>query len=131
MRSTCPSRTTLLIRRSCSSSRRLSVAPFIMVGTTARSVRSTSSFSSRRSYTSSTDSDEVLRTDRAVEENDERSEEHTSELQSRSDLVCRLLLEKKKKKDTNHRLSDKNAPQLDGRQQSQRGHILRKPAIHP
>src|SRR5260221_10444195 len=29
-----------------------------------------------------------------------RSEEHTSELQSHSDLVCRLLLEKKK---TNHR----------------------------
>src|SRR5206468_10479172 len=28
----------------------------------------------------------------------DRSEEHTSELQSRSDLVCRLLLEKKKKK---------------------------------
>src|SRR5438105_6062495 len=27
-----------------------------------------------------------------------RSEEHTSELQSRVDLVCRLLLEKKKKK---------------------------------
>src|SRR3989440_5511787 len=27
-----------------------------------------------------------------------RSEEHTSELQSRSDLVCRLLLEKKKTK---------------------------------
>src|SRR2546421_3474973 len=27
-----------------------------------------------------------------------RSEEHTSELQSRSDLVCRLLLEKKKDK---------------------------------
>src|SRR5206468_9190400 len=32
-----------------------------------------------------------------------RSEEHTSELQSRSDLVCRLLLEKKKKtKKKNH-----------------------------
>src|SRR5687768_18316119 len=31
----------------------------------------------------------------------ERSEEHTSELQSRLHLVCRLLLEKKKKK-TNH-----------------------------
>src|SRR5712664_4851323 len=31
-----------------------------------------------------------------------RSEEHTSELQSRSDLVCRLLLEKKKKTDTKH-----------------------------
>src|SRR5206468_12849460 len=30
-----------------------------------------------------------------------RSEEHTSELQSRSDLVCRLLLEKKKKKNIN------------------------------
>src|SRR5438034_4412845 len=28
----------------------------------------------------------------------ERSEEHTSELQSHSDLVCRLLLEKKKEK---------------------------------
>src|SRR3712207_8950401 len=34
----------------------------------------------------------------------ERSEEHTSELQSRQYLVCRLLLEKKTKKDTiNHR----------------------------
>src|SRR2546421_9597199 len=31
-----------------------------------------------------------------------RSEEHTSELQSRSDLVCRLLLEKKKKKVREH-----------------------------
>src|SRR2546428_4827276 len=31
-----------------------------------------------------------------------RSEEHTSELQSRSDLVCRLLLEKKKKQITWH-----------------------------
>src|SRR5690349_22435949 len=30
----------------------------------------------------------------------DRSEEHTSELQSRRDLVCRLLLEKKKKRDT-------------------------------
>src|SRR5437667_8320719 len=29
-----------------------------------------------------------------------RSEEHTSELQSHHDLVCRLLLEKKKKKTT-------------------------------
>src|SRR5438034_1488784 len=29
-----------------------------------------------------------------------RSEEHTSELQSHSDLVCRLLLEKKKNSDT-------------------------------
>src|SRR2546427_3034163 len=30
-----------------------------------------------------------------------RSEEHTSELQSQSNLVCRLLLEKKKKQPTN------------------------------
>src|SRR3989440_6788253 len=33
----------------------------------------------------------------AVAISQRRSEEHTSELQSRSDLVCRLLLEKKKK----------------------------------
>src|SRR5258707_3610736 len=32
-----------------------------------------------------------------VENGDHRSEEHTSELQSRQYLVCRLLLEKKKK----------------------------------
>src|SRR2546427_2641408 len=32
-----------------------------------------------------------------------RSEEHTSELQSQSNLVCRLLLEKKKKKNTTNR----------------------------
>src|SRR5690349_23180771 len=35
-----------------------------------------------------------------------RSEEHTSELQSRRDLVCRLLLEKKKKKLNHHCLPD-------------------------
>src|SRR5437588_5872701 len=34
-----------------------------------------------------------------------RSEEHTSELQSHSDLVCRLLLEKKKNTETRNRLS--------------------------
>src|SRR5438105_12305612 len=33
-----------------------------------------------------------------------RSEEHTSELQSRVDLVCRLLLEKKKKKRTTNKM---------------------------
>src|SRR5437588_13061006 len=38
----------------------------------------------------------VLAADQADEH---RSEEHTSELQSHSDLVCRLLLEKKKKKE--------------------------------
>src|SRR6266496_1519675 len=42
-----------------------------------------------------------------------RSEEHTSELQSRRDLVCRLLLEKKKtkKKDQKHnKQKDKKKP---------------------
>src|SRR5258707_3520910 len=33
-----------------------------------------------------------------------RSEEHTSELQSRQYLVCRLLLEKKKKKNNNRQI---------------------------
>src|SRR3989442_4291558 len=33
-----------------------------------------------------------------------RSEEHTSELQSRPHLVCRLLLEKKKKSSTHHNI---------------------------
>src|SRR2546430_10147869 len=32
-----------------------------------------------------------------IEAGDKRSEEHTSELQSQSNLVCRLLLEKKKR----------------------------------
>src|SRR5438874_9964594 len=36
-----------------------------------------------------------------------RSEEHTSELQSRRDLVCRLLLEKKKKKKKNNKKKKK------------------------
>src|SRR2546422_4594357 len=41
----------------------------------------------------------------------DRSEEHTSELQSRLHLVCRLLLEKKKKK-TNQRTQLLADPQL-------------------
>src|SRR5690349_23120291 len=36
-----------------------------------------------------------------------RSEEHTSELQSRRDLVCRLLLEKKKKNKKNAHMRKK------------------------
>src|SRR2546427_9497139 len=39
---------------------------------------------------------------RAGQGGDGRSEEHTSELQSQSNLVCRLLLEKKKKKRSAH-----------------------------
>src|SRR2546422_4012053 len=42
-----------------------------------------------------------------------RSEEHTSELQSRLHLVCRLLLEKKKKKNTHEPIAvNKNKSQL-------------------
>src|SRR5688572_32040739 len=37
-----------------------------------------------------------------------RSEEHTSELQSQSNLVCRLLLEKKKKKNNNNNNTNQN-----------------------
>src|SRR5690606_41681780 len=47
---------------------------------------------------------EVAHADHAAAEDQrhhERSEEHTSELQSREKLVCRLLLEKKKYKNIN------------------------------
>src|SRR2546427_6980632 len=40
-----------------------------------------------------------------------RSEEHTSELQSQSNLVCRLLLEKKKKRYSYRRYETPNMPQ--------------------
>src|SRR2546427_5871984 len=40
----------------------------------------------------------------------ERSEEHTSELQSQSNLVCRLLLEKKKKQRPRGRPQHPHAP---------------------
>src|SRR2546427_9637412 len=40
----------------------------------------------------------------------QRSEEHTSELQSQSNLVCRLLLEKKKKTHTARELPCGNPP---------------------
>src|SRR2546421_8005999 len=46
-----------------------------------------------------------------------RSEEHTSELQSRSDLVCRLLLEKKKKKQTIIKREDEKLKQMDADQE--------------
>src|SRR5204863_2516657 len=47
----------------------------------------------------------------------DRSEEHTSELQSRRDLVCRLLLEKKKKRQ--RRLSPELSVLLDNRRRHQ------------
>src|SRR2546427_5736778 len=45
---------------------------------------------------------------------DVRSEEHTSELQSQSNLVCRLLLEKKKTTKTQHRHYDTSKKKRDG-----------------
>src|SRR5207237_7537567 len=42
------------------------------------------------------------RTASAADGRARRSEEHTSELQSHLNLVCRLLLEKKKKNEKNH-----------------------------
>src|SRR3989475_7693282 len=43
---------------------------------------------------------------------EERSEEHTSELQSQSNLVCRLLLEKKKKNKETHSTESETDRQL-------------------
>src|SRR5256885_9232728 len=54
---------------------------------------------------------QALRLDRPVEQAEERSEEHTSELQSPCNLVCRLLLEKKNNLPVFralHRFYDKN-----------------------
>src|SRR5438034_3349286 len=50
-------------------------------------------------------------TTRFLRNGKKRSEEHTSELQSHSDLVCRLLLEKKKKR------SDRRRRNIDGQHQ--------------
>src|SRR5206468_8010120 len=64
-----------------------------------------------RSSRNRTHAGPLLRDHRPAADPGGRSEEHTSELQSRSDLVCRLLLEKKKKINFNyspyHTLHDK------------------------
>src|SRR5438046_6955360 len=50
-----------------------------------------------------------------------RSEEHTSELQSLTNLVCRLLLEKKKKKNNNKKhTTKKQIPILDNNRYNNR-----------
>src|SRR5216683_8352953 len=49
-----------------------------------------------------------------------RSEEHTSELQSRSDLVCRLLLEKKKKKKNKKKKKKKKKKQKNKKQKKKK-----------
>src|SRR2546430_7228891 len=63
-----------------------------------------------------TDIDRAIRTDGGGGK-DLRSEEHTSELQSQSNLVCRLLLEKKKKHNQTCIWSHNDLPR-----QLQRGH---------
>src|SRR2546427_6636030 len=47
----------------------------------------------------------ALHLEHAFGELEDRSEEHTSELQSQSNLVCRLLLEKKKRASITHQTS--------------------------
>src|SRR5256885_11677241 len=49
-------------------------------------------------------------TARCLEPDGGRSEEHTSELQSPCNLVCRLLLEKKKKKNINRITTEQVSP---------------------
>src|SRR2546427_2018592 len=53
---------------------------------------------------------------------DERSEEHTSELQSQSNLVCRLLLEKKKRRKPTRPALTNNAPTTQTRVSSTTTH---------
>src|SRR5436190_12063263 len=48
------------------------------------------------------EAERILQGARAYKEQTVRSEEHTSELQSHSDLVCRLLLEKKNQSNLHH-----------------------------
>src|SRR5699024_11811254 len=74
---------------------RLSPAKMTRSSSERTSCRSTPPCVSRSAPTS-TGSSPTTRTSTAPP-NCRRSEEHTSELQSRFDLVCRLLLEKKKK----------------------------------
>src|SRR5437660_8759435 len=54
-----------------------------------------------------------------------RSEEHTSELQSRGHLVCRLLLEKKKKQSMQSKMSYQRQEQTSGLA-NQRGLVGRR-----
>src|SRR2546427_1866362 len=53
-----------------------------------------------------------------------RSEEHTSELQSQSNLVCRLLLEKKKKKTTNDSVSSTELAEYNDNDRAQSSYCI-------
>src|SRR5438034_1776204 len=60
-----------------------------------------------------------LSSTRRIRTGEARSEEHTSELQSHSDLVCRLLLEKKKKKQKKKKKKDKKRTNTNTTKQDQ------------
>src|SRR5205085_4420331 len=75
------------------------------IGTTRATPISTRRFTRSRS---SLRPNEVISIDAGSRPASLRSEEHTSELQSQSNLVCRLLLEKKKKKKKKKQQSTKN-----------------------
>ena len=63
--------------------------------------------------TTITDEELVLLLQSMIKQRHEsRSEEHTSELQSRRNLVCRLLLEKKKKNKTRPRIKRTSLEQM-------------------
>src|SRR2546421_5881187 len=63
-----------------------------------------------------------------IEEITARSEEHTSELQSRSDLVCRLLLEKKKKNCDRLPRGWKNREATTGNENGEAPKVYRSPS---
>src|SRR5258706_8312722 len=60
-----------------------------------------------------------------------RSEEHTSELQSLTNLVCRLLLEKKKKDNATNSLSTYPLKRHDAAQYDTADQRLVQPRHHP
>src|SRR5690349_23924466 len=64
----------------------------------ARDVEQATSAKARPALEPGAEQIKALYAERLFDEMPLRSEEHTSELQSRRDLVCRLLLEKKKEK---------------------------------
>src|SRR5207253_3495474 len=91
------------------------VANVAVIRCSGRIVRSSAAYQLRNAVASELDSRAIVLDISEVEEV-ERSEEHTSELQSRGHLVCRLLLEKKKKKKNNikveHQKSDRYHSEL-------------------
>src|SRR5256885_12742851 len=60
----------------------------------------------------------------------QRSEEHTSELQSPCNLVCRLLLEKKKKKRLTHTHRTPSITRCTHDCSSSRGHTTARTQLH-